>query len=164
VLFIDPWKQVYPCGNGKREKIMKLLKTLAASLLLSAMAAAPAFADAGDNEVHYISPSIIMIGTADPCDDGGCEEDVAVIEAKDDNNAALIDAHGMPTSMPVIIRPSVATPSVETPAAAAATPAAPAAQPAKPAPTPVVQVEPTPAPAPMEQAANEGTPKAEGVE
>ncbi len=137
---------------------MKLLNTVAASLVFTAFAAAPAFAQPGDNEITYISPSIIMIGTPDPCDDGGCEEDVAAVESKSDSNAALVDAYGMPTSMPVIIRPSVETPAAQAPAAAtpapaATTPAAPAATPettaaapAEPAPAPVAQADAAPAP------------------
>jgi hypothetical protein len=114
---------------------MKSMKFIAAGLFLSAMASGSAYAESGDNEITYISPSIIMIGTPDPCDNGSCDEEVAVIEANGDSNAALVDAYGMPTSMPVIMRPSVETPSapaatssapVETPTPVTATPAAPA--------------------------------------
>jgi hypothetical protein len=122
--------------------IMTFLKTVAAGLLLSAMASGSAFAENGDNEITYISPSIIMIGAPDPCDNGGCDEDVAVIEASGDSNAALVDAYGMPTSMPVIMRPSVETPAASpTPAATTTAPAATPASAATPAP-----VAATPAP------------------
>jgi hypothetical protein len=147
-------------GTNGGNDIMKLLKTLAASALLSALAAAPAFAQSGDNEITYISPSIIMIGTPDPCDNGGCEEPT-VITAKADGNAALVDANGMPTSMPVIMRPSVDTtvimPAPETAAAPAIAPAAPATA---AEPTPEVTAEA--APAPVQQAPAADAPKVEG--
>jgi pyruvate dehydrogenase E2 component (dihydrolipoamide acetyltransferase) len=147
---------------------MKLLSTMAAGLLFSAFAAAPAFAEAGDNEITYISPSIIMIGTPDPCEDGGCEEDVAAVEEKKDNNAALVDAYGMPTSMPVIIRPSVDAPTAQAPADAAAAPAEPAAtaEPAAPAAAeapaaeaPATTAEAAPVAAPAEQAPANSNPQ-----
>jgi pyruvate dehydrogenase E2 component (dihydrolipoamide acetyltransferase) len=140
---------------------MKLLNTVAASLLLSAFAATPAFAESGDNVITYISPSIIMIGTPDPCDDGGCAEEVAAVESTDtksDSNAALVDAYGMPTSMPVIMRPSVDTPAAQAsfmpaPLPAATTSAAPTPATSEPAPAataeasaPVAPAEPAPAP------------------
>ena len=133
---------------------MKLLKTVTAGLFLSAMAAAPAFAQSGDNEITYISPSIIMIGTPDPCDNGACEEDVASVESQGDSNSALVDAYGMPTSMPVIMRPSV---EITTAAAAVA----PAIVPA-PAATPAEAAAATPAPAPVAQAPANPAPRQEG--
>jgi hypothetical protein len=127
---------------------MKSMKFIAAGLFLSAMASSSAFAENGDNEITYISPSIIMIGTPDPCDNGGCDEEVAVIEANGDSNAALVDAYGMPTSMPVIMRPSVETPSA--PAATSSAPVATPAPAATPAPVAATPAAPIPVEAPAE--------------
>ncbi|MGL4488742.1 MAG: hypothetical protein ACRCU5_04780 [Rhizobiaceae bacterium] len=149
---------------------MKLVKIAAASLLFSAMLAAPALAETGDNVVHYISPSIIMIGTPDPCDNGGCEEEVAEVEPTADRNAALVDAYGMPTNMPVIMRPTTdvsAVPAAQTASAPAtsepAAPSAPvetpaAAAPAEPAPATTTEM----TPAPVEQAPAASAPEGEG--
>ncbi|MCX7671452.1 MAG: hypothetical protein N2439_15450, partial [Anaerolineae bacterium] len=53
--------------------------------------------------------SIIMLGDDDPCAEGACgsEEDVEVVDAGSaaGSSGALVDQYGMPTNMPVVMRP-----------------------------------------------------------
>ena len=141
---------------------MKSFNALAATLLVSCLfagsASASSIIELGDEPLNSVS-SIIVLGDPDPCADYGCgDEDVASAGSSDDSNAALVDIYGMPTNMPVIMRPSMDTPSA--PATTAATdpaataPAAPAS--ATQQPQPVVEapkMEPAPA---VEQPVNEG--------
>jgi hypothetical protein len=121
---------------------MKLLNTMAMAILFSAAAATPSFADSADNEITVISPSVIQIGSVDPCDNGACdEEEVASTEEPGDRNGALIDAYGMPTSVPVVIRPTVINQTSSEKSAAPVEQAAPEA-----APTPEVAAAPAAAP------------------
>lgn len=90
--------------------------------------------------------SIIMLGEDDPCAEGGCgsEEDIEVVDAGSaaGSSGALVDQYGMPTNMPVVMRPSMDTPAASEPAQAASAPAA--------APAPVVET-PQPEPVKVEQ-------------
>lgn len=137
---------------------MKILNIAAFGIMLSVLGAGHSMASDADNQITQISPSIIMIGIADPCADGACDE-VVVVEAseKSDGNAPLVNANGMPTGEPVIMRPSVETTAVqatvnpatitEPPAQTAeATPAADGAATA-PAEAPVIAAEPDSPPA-----------------
>ena len=87
--------------------------------------------------------SVIMLGDDDPCMDGGCgsEEDVEVVDAGSaaGSSGALVDQYGMPTNMPVVMRPSMDAPAAD-PAPEAPAPAA------APQPTPVAE---TPQPQPV---------------
>lgn len=141
---------------------MKSFNALAAALLVSCMfagsASASSIIELGDESLSSVS-SIIALGDPDPCADNGCgDEDVASAGSSDDSNAALVDIYGMPTNMPVIMRPSMDTPSAPASTAAAdpaaTAPAAPAS--ATQQPQPVVEapkMEPAPA---VEQPVNEG--------
>ena len=100
--------------------------------------------------------SVILLGDDDPCMDGGCasEEDVEVVDAGSaaGSSGALVDQYGMPTNMPVVMRPSMDTPAAQ-PAPDASVPAT--APEAAPQPTPVAE---TPQPQPV-QVENEGQPE-----
>lgn len=95
--------------------------------------------------------SIIMLG--DECMDCGVEEDVEVVDAGSaaGSSGALVDQYGMPTNMPVVMRPSMDAPAEATPSPDAAAPAVATPQTVEtPQPEPV-KVEPAPqeqAPAP----------------
>jgi hypothetical protein len=108
---------------------MKTVNAFAAALLFGTMfagnASASSIIELG-SEPSASSPSIVHLGDPDPCADNACgtDKEVAAVGTKKDSNAALIDAFGMPTNMPVIMRPSMDTPSA--PAASASAPAAPA--------------------------------------
>lgn len=145
---------------------MKSFNALAATLLVSCLfagsASASSIIELGEESLSSVS-SIITLGDADPCADNACgDEDVASADSADDSNAALVDIYGMPTNMPVIMRPSMDTPSApETTAAAdpaATPPAAPATGTQQPTqqPAPVVET-PKMEPAPVvEQPGNDG--------
>lgn len=145
---------------------MNHLKMLALGLLVGGLFSTSALASSvqvlGDTPKSDIS-SIVYIGDPDSCADNACGTDEpAVEEASNDGNAALVDSYGMPTHMPVIMRPSVdaGTPdapkqtaaakpdSTPKPDAASKTPAPVAAAPAAPAastpvtPTPVTPTSP----------------------
>ena len=139
---------------------MNHLKTLSLGLLAGGLFSTAALASSvialGDTPKSDIS-SIVYVGDPDPCADNACGTDEpAVEEASNDSNAALVDAYGMPTNMPVIMRPSVdsGTPEAPKQTAAAKPDAMPkpeaTAKPTTPAPaTPAVQkpvapVAPTP--------------------
>lgn len=96
--------------------------------------------------------SVIRLGDDDPCMDGGCgsEEDVEVVDAGSaaGSGGALVDQYGMPTNMPVVMRPSMDAPAAAPDAAAAAP--APVAETPQPEPVKVEQ-------APQEQAPAQGT-------
>ncbi len=154
---------------------MNHFKTLALGLLVGGLFSTSALASSvqvlGDTPKSEIS-SIIYIGDPDPCADNACGTDEPVVEeASNDGNAALVDSYGMPTHMPIIMRPSVddgtpeapkqtaaAKPQTTPKPAAATTPAPPATAatpvtpapvtPAPIAPAPVAPVAPTAAPAP----------------
>jgi hypothetical protein len=147
---------------------MNHFKMLALGLLVGGLFSTSALASSvlvlGDTPKSDIS-SIVYIGDPDPCADNACGTDEpAVDEASNDDNAALVDSYGMPTHMPVIMRPSVDNGTPEAPkdtAAAkpadtakpdaAATPTAPATPaPTTPAPAAPAPVAPAPvAPAPV---------------
>ncbi len=138
---------------------MKSFNALAATLLVSCLfagsASASSIIELGDESLSSVS-SIIALGDPDPCAENGCDdENVASAGPSDDSNAALVDIYGMPTNMPVIMRPSMDTPTTTAAADPAATaPAAPATPTQQPAPvveTP--KMEPAPA---VEQPATEG--------
>ncbi len=134
---------------------MKSVKALAAALLFSGMFAGSASASSilvlGDTPPEAAS-SIITLGDPDPCADDACaEEAVASADPSADSNAALVDIYGMPTNMPVIMRPSMDTP--DAPAATAAADPAATAPAAAPAPA---QQQPVQQPAPVVE-----TPKVE---
>ena len=143
---------------------MKSFNALAATLLVSCMfagsASASSIIELGDESLSSVS-SIITLGDPDPCADNACgDEDVASADSSDDNNAALVDIYGMPTNMPVIMRPSMDTPAAPATTAAAdpaaTPPAAPASQQPTQQPEPVVEtpkMEPAPA---VERPGNEG--------
>lgn len=132
---------------------MKTLHIAALCALFGALGASPSLASDIDNQITQISPSIIMIGIADPCANGACDEEVAAASAQRDRNAPLVNANGMPTGETVIMRPSVETTAVqatvnpatitETPAAATETAAAPQAEPTD---APVIAADEAPAP------------------
>lgn len=91
--------------------------------------------------------SVIMLGEPDPCFAEACaaEEDVEIVDAGSaaGSSGALVDQYGMPTNMPVVIRPSMDMPAAD-PAPQPAAPAE-AAAPAAAAPQPEpVKVEPAP--------------------
>jgi hypothetical protein len=85
--------------------------------------------------------SIIMLGDDAPCAESACdpEEDIEVVDAGSaaGSSGALVDQYGMPTNMPIVMRPSMDTPVAEPvpDAAAPATTSAPA--PAAETPQPV---------------------------
>lgn len=95
--------------------------------------------------------SIIMLGDDEPCAEGACvsEEDIDVVDAGSaaGSSGALVDQYGMPTNMPVVMRPSMdsptAQPMLDAPASAAV-----------PAPVPVTE---TPQPQPV-KVENDGQP------
>lgn len=78
-----------------------------AGLLASGSASASSIIELG-NEGDAVASSIIALGDPDPCADNGCgdETDIAA-EDTGSNSPALIDSFGMPTNMPVIMRPSM---------------------------------------------------------
>jgi hypothetical protein len=90
--------------------------------------------------------SIIMLGDDDPCMDGGCgaEEDVEMVDAGSaaGSSGALVDQYGMPTNMPVVMRPSVDAPADASAPAATPAPVAetPQPEPVKVEEAPQVQV------------------------
>ncbi len=136
---------------------MNHFKMLALGLLVGGLFSTTALASSvlvlGDTPKSDVS-SIVYLGDPDPCADNACGTDEPVVEeASNDGNAALVDSYGMPTHMPIIMRPSVdnGTPEApkETAAAKPADTAKPdaAATPAPAAPTPATPAPATPAPA-----------------
>lgn len=107
---------------------MKL--AIAAFLALSATAV-PAMANNGGCVFPEASQSVVYLG--DPCDLIEPEVIEAEEVANTDPNSALVDAYGMPTSVPVVMRPSMDAAPVSASAEPVATPAAETA-PAKEAP------------------------------
>ncbi len=133
---------------------MKSVTALGAALLLGSLFAGSASASSiimlGDQPSNSRS-SIIRLGDPDPCADHACDAQDELASANSDSNAALVDAFGMPTNMPVIMRPSMDTPPAPPATTAAVTPpAAPATATQQPAqqPEPVVQ-HPKAEPAPV---------------
>lgn len=135
---------------------MKSVISLGAMLLFGCMVSGQALAgsivELGDTPEEQVS-SIIYLGEPDPCADGACDDDAEVISADADNdsNAALVDIYGMPTNMPVIMRPSMDAPAAaDVPAAQPAPAAAPSTEPQQPKqePEPVVE-QPKQEPAPV---------------
>jgi hypothetical protein len=126
---------------------MKSFNAVAAALLFGGMFAGSASASSiimlGDAPSGAMS-SVISLGDPDPCADHACDpqDDVASAGSTSDSNAALVDSFGMPTNMPVIMRPSVDAPTAPAATTAAADPAAPAATPAPAQQQPVQQPEP----------------------
>lgn len=118
------------------------LGLFAASFSLSCASASSLVSDGASQEKAW--PSIIYLGDPDPCANNACEPQQAAAEPLSDKNAALVDAFGMPTHMPIIMRPSMddGTPSATAVPKAPATPAVPATADAK---TPVTPAAPTPA-------------------
>lgn len=102
------------------------MKLALAALTILAASAVSAKAESGaDCPLPPASPSIVYLG--DVCEFTQ-EEEVTVIEAAiTDHNAALVDQYGMPTSMPVIMRPGVDTAKV-TPAASETAAASPSGE------------------------------------
>ncbi len=121
---------------------MNHFKTLALGLLAAgfSLSSASASSLASDGPMQKKAwPSIIYLGDPDPCGNNACEPQEAAAEPVSDKNAALVDAFGMPTHMPIIMRPSM---DQGTPAATAAAKAAVAAT--ANAKTPVTPAAPTP--------------------
>jgi hypothetical protein len=89
--------------------------------------------------------SVIELGDPDPCADGACgsEEDVEMVDAGSAAGGALVDQYGMPTKMPVVMRPSVDSPATQPAPAAGAPATATAPQTQTPQPEPV-KAEPAP--------------------
>ena len=94
------------------------MKIAFAAILALSASAFPAFASNGDCEFPAETRSVIYLG--DPCD--LIEPEVVEAEeiAKADPNGALVNANGMPTSMPVVMRPSMDSEPVPAEAAPAA--------------------------------------------
>ena len=143
---------------------MKTVNAFAAALLVGTMFAGNASASSIlmlDETPADAVRSFVHLGDPDPCADDACADEPEVISAdtSSDSNAALVDSFGMPTNMPVIMRPSMDTPqapaAVTASAPAAAAPAAATQQP-KQQPQPIVET-PKVAPAPVvEQPSVEG--------
>lgn len=142
---------------------MKTVNAFAAAVLLGTMFAGNASASSivmlGETPSGAVS-SIVHLGEPDPCADNACGDEPEVVSAdpSGDSNAALVDSFGMPTNMPIIMRPSMDTPEAP-PATTASAPAAAApagASQPKQQPEPVVQT-PKTEPAPVvEQPSVEG--------
>jgi hypothetical protein len=98
--------------------------------------------------------SVILLGDGDECMDCGSEDDVEMVDAGSaaGSSGALVDQYGMPTNMPVVMRPSVDAPAAQ-PAPDAAAPAA--------TPAPVAET-PQPQPVKVEQAPQEQAPAQNG--
>lgn len=123
---------------------------LAAAVLVAAFGLGSAKAGSivelsGSGEIS----SIITLGDDDPCAEGGCgsEEDIEVVDAGSaaGSSGALVDQYGMPTNMPVVMRPSMDSPTAQpTPDASASAPVtAPQSTPVADTPQPEpVKVEP----------------------
>ena len=130
---------------------MKTVNAFAAALLLGTMFAGNASASSIlmlDETSPTAVSSIIRLGEPDPCADNACGDEPEVISAdtSGDSNGALVDSFGMPTNMPIIMRPSVdkqETPATTTASApAAAAPSGVTQQPAPVVETP--KMEPAP--------------------
>ena len=144
---------------------MNHFKMLALGLLVGGLFSTSALASSvlvlGDTPKSDVS-SIVYIGDPDPCADNACGTDEpAVEEASNDGNAALVDSYGMPTHMPIIMRPSVDAGTPEAPKTAAAKPDSTpkpdaaskpttAAAPAAPTPVTPAPITPTAAATPVE--------------
>lgn len=140
---------------------MNHFKMLALGLLVGGLFSTSALASSvlvlGDTPKSDIS-SIVYIGDPDPCADNACGTDEPVVEeASNDGNAALVDSYGMPTHMPIIMRPSVdnGTPAapVETATAKPTDTTKPEAAATPPTPAPAAPTPATPAPATPEPVA-----------
>jgi hypothetical protein len=121
---------------------------LAAVVLLAAFGTGGAKAGSivelgGTGEVS----SIIMLGNDDPCAEGACgsQDDVEVVDAGSaaGSSGALVDEYGMPTKMPVVMRPSMDAPVAQPTPDASAPAATPAPEAQTPQPEPV-KMEPAP--------------------
>ncbi|MGB8819081.1 MAG: hypothetical protein WCC66_14285 [Rhizobiaceae bacterium] len=96
--------------------------------------------------------SIIKLGEPDPCASNACgaeEVTAADPESATAAGSALVDQNGMPTNMPVVMRPSMDTAPVDAPAAAAPVADPAAVTPQTPEPEPV-KMEPAPQPVQVE--------------
>ena len=135
---------------------MNHFKMLALGLLVGGLFSTSALASSvlvlGDTPKSDVS-SIVYIGDPDPCADNACGTDEPAVEdASNDGNAALVDSYGMPTHMPIIMRPSVDAGTPEAPKTASAKPettpkpdaASKPAAPAAATPVAATPVKPTP--------------------
>ena len=149
---------------------MNHFKMLALGLLVGGLFSTSALASSvlvlGDTPKSDVS-SIVYIGDPDPCADNACGTDEPMVEeASNDGNAALVDSYGMPTHMPIIMRPSVndGTPDApkQTAAAKPDTTPKPDAASKTPAPATPAPVRPAPvapiAPAPVAPSPPAGAP------
>jgi hypothetical protein len=96
----------------RMRKMKNIIKKITLCLMMTTAigAVSQAMAANDDSEMRQISPSIIVFDIPLPQDHKttnveGKVETKAV--AKSDNNAALVDAYGMPTSIPIVMRPAV---------------------------------------------------------
>lgn len=153
--------------DQRRVEFMTKMISFGAALLFGTLTAGQAFAgsivELGDTPAEEIS-SIVYLGDPDPCANGGCEaaDEKPASDGASDSNAALVDIYGMPTNMPVIMRPSMDTPpAADVPAAEPAPAPAASTEPQQPKqePAPVVeQPKQEPAPQPEQPAPEQPQP------